>query len=96
MVILEKHISDLLYRYQCVTVPNFGAFLTNYKSAVVNTSGNAFYPPTKQVSFNSQLTSNDGLLASYIAEAANVSYENALEAIAENVKQKSRNHVFLH
>lgn len=79
-----------MYRYQCVTVPNFGAFLTNYKSAVVNTSGNAFYPPTKQISFNSQLTSNDGLLASYIAEAANVSYENALEAIAENVKQWQR------
>ncbi len=84
---LEKHISDLLYRYQCVTIPNFGAFLTNYKSAVVNTNSNAFYPPTKQISFNSQLTSNDGLLASYVAEATNISYENALETIAENVKQ---------
>ncbi|MFN7045962.1 MAG: hypothetical protein ACK4M1_12265, partial [Flavobacterium sp.] len=24
-MLIEKHISDLLYRYQCVTVPGFGA-----------------------------------------------------------------------
>ena len=30
---LEYHISQLLYRYQCVTIPGFGAFLTDYQSA---------------------------------------------------------------
>ena len=83
---LEKHISDLLYRYQCVTIPGFGAFLTNYKSAVVNADTNSFYPPSKQVSFNSQLTSNDGLLASYVSEADAISYEAALILIADSVK----------
>ena len=25
---LQTYISDLLYRYECVTVPEFGSFLT--------------------------------------------------------------------
>ena len=45
---LEKHISELLYRYECVTVPGFGAFLTHYKSARLDVSQHAFYPPHKR------------------------------------------------
>ena len=28
---LDNMISDLLFRYNCVVVPGFGAFLSNYK-----------------------------------------------------------------
>ena len=41
---IEKHISDLLYRYQCVTVPGFGAFLTETVSAHVTGSASSFFP----------------------------------------------------
>ena len=51
---LETYISDLLYRYECVTVPEFGAFLTQRVSAKVHESTNAFYPPKKVLSFNEQ------------------------------------------
>ena len=37
---LETYISDLLYRYDCVTVPEFGAFLTQRKSAEVHETAN--------------------------------------------------------
>jgi len=30
---IEQYISRLLYRYQCVTVPGFGAFLTEIQPA---------------------------------------------------------------
>ena len=33
---IEQYISQLLYRYQCVTVPGFGAFLTDYQSAKID------------------------------------------------------------
>jgi hypothetical protein len=46
---LETYISDLLYRYDCVTVPQFGAFLTNRVSAKVHDSTHTFYPPKKSV-----------------------------------------------
>ena len=52
---IEKYIAQLLYRYQCVTVPGFGAFLTEIQSAKLNESTNSFFPPKKIVSFNSQI-----------------------------------------
>ncbi|NER13203.1 SPOR domain-containing protein [Leptobacterium flavescens] len=78
---VENYISDLLYRYQCVTVPGFGAFLTNKKPAQIHKSTNAFYPPTKELSFNAQLVSNDGLLAKHIAGVEGKSYEEVLEKL---------------
>lgn len=82
---LEHYIKDLLYRYNCVVVPGFGAFLTQQKSAVIHESTNTFYPPVKTVSFNQQLVSNDGLLVSYAAEAQKVSFEEMLKQVEEEV-----------
>ncbi len=75
----ENYIEELLYRYNCVVVPDFGAFLAQMKSAVIQSSTNTFYPPTKHISFNEQLTSNDGLLVSYMASAEKISYEEMLQ-----------------
>ncbi|MFD0863075.1 SPOR domain-containing protein [Sungkyunkwania multivorans] len=84
---LEKYISDLLYRYQCVTVPEFGSFLTHRKPAQIHTITNAFYPPSKAISFNEQLKANDGLLGKYVSKAENISYEKALKKIAKCVER---------
>jgi len=83
---LDQYISDLLYRYECVILPNFGAFLTQYKSARVHESTNAFYPPQKRLSFNAQLTDNDGLLANYIAKSEMIPHEEANNRIATYVR----------
>ncbi len=78
LMVLEHYISDLLYRYNCVVVPNFGAFLTNKRGAQLVGDTNTFHAPTKEVSFNAQLTTNDGLLVSYIAEVEKTTYEDVL------------------
>jgi len=83
---LEQYISDLLYRYECVIVPEFGAFLTQRKGAQLHQTTNAFYPPSKVVSFNAQLTSNDGLLTHYIAEVLSIPYDEAAIKVATAVK----------
>jgi len=83
---LETYISDLLYRYDCVTVPEFGAFLTHRVSAKIHESTHAFYPPKKALSFNEQLQNNDGLLANYIADVEKIPYEVAVEKVAKHVK----------
>ena len=83
---LETYISDLLYRYECVTVPEFGAFLSQRVSATVHESTNAFYPPKKQLSFNEQIQTNDGLLARYIADVEKIPFETATIKIANRVK----------
>ena len=78
---IEQYISQLLYRYACVTVPNFGAFLTETTSATLQESTNTFFPPKKLVSFNSYIKNNDGLLANHIAQAEKISYEEAVHKI---------------
>lgn len=83
---LETYISDLLYRYECVTVPEFGAFLTQRASATINVSTNTFYPPNKTISFNEQIQKNDGLLAHYIADVEKIPFEVANEKIQKRVK----------
>ncbi|WP_179009520.1 SPOR domain-containing protein [Winogradskyella forsetii] len=83
---LETYISDLLYRYDCVTVPGFGAFLTHRVSAKIHESTHTFYPPKKALSFNEQLQQNDGLLANYIAEVEKIPYSTALNKISKQIK----------
>ncbi len=82
---LETYISDLLYRYECVTIPEFGAFLTHTLSAKIQEDSHTFYPPKKVVSFNEQLQNNDGLLANYIAEVEKIPYEFAVKKIAKRI-----------
>ena len=78
---VATYIQDLLYRYECVILPGFGAFITQQHSAQIITSTNEFYPPKKVVSFNRQLVKNDGLLANYISEAEKISYTAAVEKL---------------
>lgn len=82
---IEPYIAQLLYRYQCVTVPGFGAFLTEIQSAQLIESSNSFFPPKKIISFNGYLKNNDGLLANHIAQAEKTSYEYAISAIQYEV-----------
>ncbi len=78
---LTTYISDLLYRYECVIIPGFGAFLTRHKSAHIDEATNTFFPPSKIVAFNKQLQANDGLFANYVASVEKCSYETALQKI---------------
>ena len=99
-MLIEKHISDLLYRYQCVTVPGFGAFLTETVSAHVTGSASSFFPPKKVVSFNANVKNNDGLLANHVALQEKMSYELAVIKIGDLVNEwtyllQNRNRVVL-
>ncbi|MEW7289482.1 HU domain-containing protein [Aquimarina penaris] len=80
-----KYISELLYRYECVILPGFGAFLTRRQPAIIQETTNSFYPPKKLISFNSQLKNNDGLLANYLAVAEDISYTDAVAKIQRYV-----------
>lgn len=82
---IEHYISQLLYRYQCVTVPGFGAFLTEFQSAKLDKNSYSFHPPKKSISFNPYLKNNDGLLANHLAQAEKITYEIAVNAIQNEV-----------
>src|SRR5690606_19708268 len=84
-MMIEKHISALLYRYQCVTVPGFGAFITETVSARYNETSNTFAPPKKTILFNSLLQQNDGLLANHIALEEQISFNEAVVLILDQI-----------
>lgn len=82
---IENYIEQLLYRYQCVTVPGFGAFLTEIQSAQVNEYTQSFYPPKKKIAFNVFLKNNDGLLANHVAVSEKITYDAAIHLIENQV-----------
>jgi hypothetical protein len=84
-MVLDKYISDLLYRYDCVIVPGFGGFITNKVSAKNLSTQHKFFPPTKEIAFNKNLNNNDGLLANYLMQAKKISYTHAIELIKTSV-----------
>ncbi len=84
---LETYISDLLYRYDLVIIPGFGGIIGRRSPARYSAENYLFLPPHKDLSFNAQLKDNDGLLVNYISEMTNLSYDDTLQYI-ENEVQK--------
>jgi hypothetical protein len=83
---MEAYISDLLYRHDCVIVPELGGFITNYRSAQIHPVSHTLRPPSKSISFNVQLQTNDGLLANYISACESISFATAQTKIEHFVK----------
>lgn len=92
---ITDHLQTLLYRYECVVVPEFGAFICQRRPAYIDKETQAFFPPSKTLSFNRQLKENDGVLANFIAKAEGISYEQSLQKIysfVENLTETLENH----
>jgi hypothetical protein len=81
---LDKYISELLYDYDCVIVPQLGGFVTNYKPALLK--GGIAYPASKELRFNKNLSKNDGLLSQSIADKNGVSIQEADKLLHEVVE----------
>lgn len=84
---IDVYISDLLYSYDCVIVPDLGGFVANYAPAQIQAVQHKFNPPSKKVSFNKNLKNNDGLLTNHIAERRSISYEDASALIRSFVNR---------
>ena len=84
---IDIYISDLLYKYDCVVIPDFGGFVANHASAKIQPIQHRLNPPSKQISFNKNLKSNDGLLSNHIAERKALNYQEANELIKSFVNQ---------
>lgn len=72
---LSLHIEYLLLRHDCVIVPGLGAFIATRKGAVADHTTGRIIPPTREIGFNSAVSSDDGLLAHSIARRDQVSFE---------------------
>lgn len=84
---MDQHISDLLYCFDCVIIPEFGGFVANYQSAKLDPVKQVLHPPHKGILFNKNLTHNDGLLANQIAKHDNRTYDEANGIIRDYVQE---------
>lgn len=87
---IDQYISELLFEYDCVIVPDFGGFVTNYASARIHPTQHLFSAPSKHIGFNKNLKNNDGLLANHITVIENTTYAQANKIISSYVDKCNR------
>jgi hypothetical protein len=83
---LIDYLPDLITHFECVIIPEFGGFISEKTGASINSIGN-LQAPKKNILFNQLLNHNDGLLANYIAQKENMSYNEALDLIKSEVEE---------
>jgi hypothetical protein len=97
---VENYIQGLLFKHNCVVIPDFGGFISEFKSVEIHPITHRFIPPSKRIAFNEQLKVNDGLLATTIAREEGMSMNEAYEVIKKFVStiheelRTSNNYVF--
>ena len=84
---LEFYITDLLFRHDCVIVPELGAFVAQSYPAELEPSTRMFRPGRKQLAFNSGMRRSDGLLIDYVSRTNTWSYERATQELKKAVRQ---------
>ena len=82
---LFLHIRFLLRHHECVIVPGIGAFLSHRRVSYVDKATGLLMPPSREISFNASISSNDGLLAHSIARRDRLSYEEAMSTLDASV-----------
>lgn len=82
---LEDILIELLRKHECVVVPSFGGFIAKQKSAFVDFESGLIHPPFREIGFNIQLRSNDGLLVNQIAAEQQLDYTASLDTVAQRV-----------
>jgi len=84
---LILHIERLLPEHDCIVVPGLGGFVQNETEARLLHNKETFYPRGKETSFNARLTFNDGILVQSYQEVCEISFEEAVERVREEVRE---------
>lgn len=75
---IDIYLNTLLKEHDCVIIPHFGGFISNYQPAFVySTTTTQFSPPKKSILFNKNLNHDDGLLLNHICKENGLNYPEA-------------------
>ncbi len=81
----DHNLKELLFEFDCVTIPGLGGFIMQNQPARIDRGKNRIHPPSRHPSFNSLLNHDDGLLISSISRAEHISYEEAALIVSDFV-----------
>jgi len=82
---LLEYIKDQLLFNDSVTLPGLGSFEISKRASVIK--GNKISPPTSQIIFNPEKSLDDGSLAKVIADAEEITQDEAAQKVLEYIDQ---------
>lgn len=85
---ISLFVGELLYTNDCVIIPGFGGFVTHYSPSKIHPINHSFYPPSRNILFNSKLDRDDGLLIDYISDQQSLNYAEA-KLLVENYAKET-------
>ncbi len=71
--------------HDCVIIPGFGALVTRYVPAYYDETKDVVTAPCRELSFNGDITFDDGLIASSISRRDGVRYTEAVRIVTDEV-----------
>ncbi len=82
---IATHIEKLLFLHDALTIPGFGAFSARPAPASTDYVGGTVAPPSKSLTFNENITTDDGLLVQDVAKTYGMNTEDARNSVREFV-----------
>lgn len=80
---ISIHIEYLLFRHECVILPGVGAFMASEVSASIESGAGVIVPPYRELTFNSSIKVDDGLLSHSVARKERVDHTTARLAVED-------------
>lgn len=74
---ITQHIEYLLQRHDCVILPGIGAIVAEHVAARIDFEAGIAVPPATILSLNRDISHDDGMLATSIARAEQIKFEEA-------------------
>jgi hypothetical protein len=78
-----KGVKELLFFHNYLVLPNFGGFVLKSSPSHFSSTRSVLAPPSKTLSFNSQLKQNDGILAIWLQNQLKCTSSEALSNLNE-------------
>lgn len=85
MFSISKHLKTLFLEHNCVIVPGLGGFVAQYVPAHFDAEAQKFFPPSRKVAFNADLTLNDGLLVQSLMQTYDATFPEMQKAVEDKV-----------
>ncbi|PHN00973.1 HU domain-containing protein [Flavilitoribacter nigricans] len=83
---VDKYIQELLYENDSVNIPGLGGLVTEYQPAQIDHVQAKILPPARDVTLNTNLPIDDGLLTQRVADAHQLSGLEAEQVIRDYVE----------
>lgn len=85
MISIIEHIEYLVLRHDCVVIPGLGALIAHHTPARFDAELGCVFPPRRSMTFNPELTHNDGLLVNSVARRHMLTYDQAVQVVMDCV-----------